>query len=104
MRRNYSSFNTLHSKLIIICDAAPADCPDHLESYSETIDKLKTVPFLNPKVIEDVTAIRDKFPCIEIIRSYMKDFVSNFEFLFRNAFRSTTILRLLIFRWICCTQ
>lgn len=62
-----------------VCAAAPADCPDFAEVYSKAMDDLRLMVDIKPTVIEDVTIIRDKFPCIERILDFVKCFVSNLE-------------------------
>lgn len=74
--------NKFHSlKILNFCNAVAADCPHFSETYSEAIDGLKLVAYLRPKVIEDVIAIRDKFPCNDLVRNLVKEFVSNFDLL-----------------------
>lgn len=85
MRRNYSLLNALHPQPINVSGAAPADCPNFSKSYSEIFDRLKSINSLRPKVIEDVIAIHDKYPCLAAIHSYVETFVSKFDFfLLRN--------------------
>lgn len=69
-----------HSLTIFnVSAAAPADCPDFAEQYSKAIDGLNLMVDIKRKVIEDVVAIRDKFPCIERVLDFVKGFVSNIK-------------------------
>lgn len=56
----------------------PADCPRIFQNYSDVIDKLKWISDVQPKVIEDATKIRDKFPCNEEVLEFLTHVVSNF--------------------------
>lgn len=73
-------FNEVHFdyfKLYFFCYAAAADCPNITERYSKSIDKLKTMVDLKPRVIEDVISIRDKFACNDKAIKFIENFVSN---------------------------
>lgn len=61
-----------------VCVAALDDCPDFSISYAKAIDGLKLMVDIKPKVIVDAIAIRDKFPCHETVKDFVKGFVSNF--------------------------
>lgn len=56
-----------------------SDCPSHTSQLSEELDKLKTMIDIRPKVIEDFTTIREKFPCNSAAQICLKRFVSRFN-------------------------
>lgn len=66
--------------LLFFFHAAADDCPNNLPAMSQIIDKLKLMVDLKPKVIEDATAIRDKFPCNDEVLTLLGRFVSDFDF------------------------
>lgn len=67
-------------KFSTIFRAAAADCPDEFQRHSQSIHKLNEMIDIKSKVIEDATAIRDKFPCIDMAVLLLERFVSNFAF------------------------
>lgn len=56
------------------------DCPGADGKFSEIIDKLKTMIDIKANVVQDFTAIRDKFPCLSDVRNLLKSFVCYFCF------------------------
>lgn len=67
---------------------AAADCPYFTEKYAKVIDELEWMVDLRPEVIEDVTAIRDAFPCNEDVITYLETYVSNIFFGFSQNWSS----------------
>lgn len=67
--------------------AAACDCPDFAERYSEAIAKLKSMIDIKPRVIEDSTNIRDKFPCNFEGLHFLERFVSDFYLLIFKIYR-----------------
>lgn len=59
---------------------AEKDCPDVGRKYSKAIDELKTMYHIKPKVVQDFTTIRHKFPCTEDVLYQLQRFVSHFSF------------------------
>ncbi|XP_037025178.1 uncharacterized protein LOC119066690 [Bradysia coprophila] len=57
-------------------DPSAKDCPDRDQMYTDLIDKLKLTIDLRTKVLEDITAIREKFPCNIMVRNGVNNFMN----------------------------
>lgn len=56
------------------------DCPRLNKLYSDAFDKLKSMTDIKPKVVEDLTSIREKFPCNVYVYNLINVLVRNFCF------------------------
>lgn len=61
---------------------AESECPKDFEYYySKPSNTIKTMVDFKPKVVQDFTVIRDKFPCNRYVIDFLRQFVSEFGFL-----------------------
>lgn len=70
---------------LYIKEPAYNDCSTQNSNYvtlnSKTLDKMKLIIDLKPKVIEHLNAIIDKFPCNNIIAEFLNRLVGNTKIL-----------------------
>lgn len=55
------------------------DCPEVDKLYSDAFDKLKLRTEIKPNVVQDFTAIREKYPCNIFAYNLLIDVVSDFD-------------------------
>lgn len=57
------------------------DCYSHMSQIlPDEVDKLKLVIGIKPKVVQDFTAIQEKFPCNPAAQACLKHFVIFFKY------------------------
>lgn len=66
------------SRNFTIENKAAADCPELFESYSKSMDKLKSMIDIKPKVVQDFAAIVEEFPCNQLTQEGLHRFVNIF--------------------------